>query len=133
MVLDSLNGNYFITNPHSDIYIHPVQYVLAECQDYIDLCICLSHAYFQGAPLKLFNEPYGNCWDLAHSGNSEPQAELVALEPLLDVFNPLPPVGVTLTRLAHLIYFSYPQDLTSLQGQVYVHMCKKALGGFICV
>ena len=114
-VLDSFQVGHLVTAMHGDICVQAGKGVLVQCRDQMDLSVLLSHACISGMPLELPGKLSSHRPSLPHCGHSQMQVEFVTLEPVLDVFNYLPPGGIAAIHLSSPINLCCPQCAASLQ------------------
>ena len=80
----------------------------------MDLGILLIYACILGMPLELPGKLSCRHPCLVHCGHAQMQVELIAFEPVLDVFNYLPPGGITVICPSSPINLHCPQCATRL-------------------
>ena len=85
------------------------------------LYILLSYACISCALFKLLGKLPYCCAHLLHCGYAQMQVELIALELVPDMFDYLPPGGITKIRLSSPINLYYPQFTASLQPRIHIH------------
>ena len=80
----------------------------------MDLGVLLSYGHISGMPLELPGKLFHCRPCLAHRGHAQMQVELTTLEPVSDMFNYLPPGGITAIHPSSPINLCCPQHATYL-------------------
>ena len=86
----------------------------------MNLGILLGYARIPGTLLKLPGELSSRRPSLPHCGCTQTQVEFVTLQPVLDVFDYLPPGGIAAIRPSSPVNLRRPQCAAHLQPQIYV-------------
>ena len=93
-LLDSFQVGYLVTSSHDDIFVQVTQGVLIQHQDQMDLHILLSHTCISSMMLKLPGKLLYHVYCLLHLNHAQMQIVFVALEPVMEVFDYLPPGSI---------------------------------------
>ena len=93
---------------------------MVESLNNVNLCVFLGYAHISDMLLKLLGKlpHFYKC--LVHSCYAHLKVELIALKPVLDMLNYLPPGGITTICSPSPINLHCPQSTTSLQPRIYI-------------